>query len=59
MSLRCKACDKPLDTSDTDYCLKCLRCIRECEVDGYTPIKDIDVSEIIKEISNYEIYKTT
>lgn len=59
MSLRCKACDKPLDTSDPDYCSKCLQCIRECEVDRYTPVEDTDILELVKEISNYEIHKTT
>ncbi len=27
MSLRCKACDKLLDTKDPDYCKKCLSII--------------------------------
>jgi len=33
MSLRCIACDRNLDTSNTDYCSKCLAAIREADYD--------------------------
>ena len=45
MSLRCKACDKLLDTKDPDYCSRCIKLIKQFD-DEYDIINTLIESDV-------------
>ncbi len=55
MSLRCKACDRSLDTRDPDYCSKCLTAIHVANYGTILEEHETDIN-IIDLVKKYEIH---